>query len=524
MYWRLANRRKMFWPAPLLIGMCLASASSAGPRPLIVLSENYPPFEYAVNGVATGINVAVMTRIFGSLRIPFEVRFYPFARQWMLAEKGLGDAMTSISYKADREAVLFYTPEQKDFATSGCVPNDYLWITDYAFFVDRALEKALRFESLAQVKRDGYRVGTIAQYAYTPEFLSAGLNTTMFPGAPEAFAGLLDGSIQMFPFDRMIGRWILREQGLADKVTCLPLPVFSKPYLLAFSRVSGYPNIEKVMSAFYTGLAGMRASGEYGQICARNGVDPGNMTRPLLFVAEQWPPFEFADDQGRMRGVDVEVVGRIMQDLGTPFSIRLYPWTRAWTMVQKGAADAVLSLSYSPSREDVLCYSHEQRAFATTGKTPSDMLWLAEYVFFVKADRKDAIRFDSLAQIATNGVKIGVNRSYTYSPEFVAAHIPSVEFNCTRDGFRALANNEIDAYPMDRTVGDYELSKMGLSKSITHLPKVIFSKPYLAVFSKHSTYPGVATVRDAFQERLRQMRASGECDRIRANFTTKDTR
>ena len=500
----------------LLAALVLPTARAA--RPVVVVAEQYPPFEYLQDGVPTGIGVDITKRVFAKLGTPVEFRFYPFPRAWMLIEKGRADAVASISYAPNREKILFYTPEQKDFLETGNVPRDHVWLTENVFFVSAALRNALRFESLHQIRDDKYRTGIVANYSYTPKFWEAGLDTVSYPDAPAAFRALIAGGIQVFPFDRTVGLWVLKREGLLDKVSYLPKSIFVKPYALGFSRVSGYPDIESLMHAYYRELAELRFSGEYDSIFAKYlpEGDAWAPPHPLVFVAEPWPPYESLDAEGRVRGINVDVISRVMNRLGIPYSIRLYPWSRAWMMVQKGAADAVLSISYKASREADLAYTDLQRG--ANGQS-GDVLWQSEYVFFAKTRDVERIRFDSLDQLKAEGVVVGVNRDYSYSPEFVQAGLQTVEYTGTQAGFKGLVADDIQLYPMDITVGRAQIAELGLSQSITNLPKVIFSKPYLAVFSKHSRHPRLDEIRPAFYAELDRIRRDAEYQAIVAAHT-----
>ena len=183
-------------------------------------------------------------------------------------------------------------------------------------------------------------------------------------------------------------------------------------------------------------------------------------------------------------------------------------------MIEQGAADAVLSVSYHPKREQNLHFTAEQRAFARGGPCPPDYLWMSEYVLFVKNKDRERIAFESYQQLAANGVRIGINKGYTYSADFPALELKTTVYNSTREGFQALVNGDIDLYPMDRTVGLEELDAMGLLASIGYFPTRLFAKPYLAPFSKHSDYPDIELVMEQFNRELRYMRASGEYQTI----------
>ena len=212
----------------------------------------------------------------------------------------------------------------------------------------------------------------------------------------------------------------------------------------------------------------------------------------------------------RVKGIDADVTDRIMKRLGIPYEIRIYPWSRAWMMVEKGTADAVLSVSYKDSREPFLYYTPEQKAFSAGGEMPPDYLWLAEYVFFVMKKHAAALRFESYEQVRADGYRVGLNKDYSYDDAFRAAGLGAREYPDIKSGLAALVAEEIDLYPMDRTVGLATLQDMGMAESVTFLPRPLFKKPYLAPFSRVSDFPRLEQVMHAFYRELRAMRANGE--------------
>ncbi|MBL7077145.1 MAG: transporter substrate-binding domain-containing protein [Kiritimatiellae bacterium] len=507
----------------LLLGAAFCSSVTAQEpaRPFRFAMEDYPPFEYEEGGEAKGINVEVTTRIMDRLGIPFEMAFYPFSRGWMLLQKGGVDAAPSVSYQPFREPYLLYSDAQKAFQSTGHIPDDHLWLTEYVFFVHRRLKDSLRFRSYAQIKQDNYRVGINKDYSYHPAFWEQKLNTHMIINPADAFRALAEGRIEMFPMDRTVGLWMLKRMGLESDITHLGRPLFRKPYLMVFSRSSDYPDITGVMQRFYTELGVMRKSGEYDKIYSRYlGMgDLGAPRRPLRFVCEEWAPFEYMSD-GTPEGIDVEVTDRIMKRLGIPYDIHFYPWSRAWLMAEKGQAEAVLSISYEASRESVLYYTPEQAEFAETGMLPPDYLWQADYVFFVKQKHADTYRFESYEQVKTNGYRIGSNKDYSYDTAFREADLSCREYPDTKAGLAALIEEEIDLYPMVKTIGLATLKEMGLSESVTCLPRPLFSKPYLVPFCRTSDYPNLEYIMYAFYRELARLRRNGEYEEIYKRYVS----
>ena len=203
------------------------------------------------------------------LGIPYEIQFYPWSRAWLMAEKGRAEAVLSVSYKTSRESILYYTPEQADLAKTGVLPPDYLWQADYVFFVKKKYKDTYRFDSREQVKAAGYKIGTNKDYTYNEAFCAADLSYREYPDTKAGLAALVEEEIDLYPMVKTIGLATLRQMGLSESVTCLPKPLFSKPYLVPFCRTSDYPNLEYIMYAYYRELKRMRQSGEYEKIYKR---------------------------------------------------------------------------------------------------------------------------------------------------------------------------------------------------------------------------------------------------------------
>jgi polar amino acid transport system substrate-binding protein len=478
---------------------------------LLIVGESYPPYEYEEDGKAMGFDVQLIDRIMQKLNVPYEIKFYPFPRGWLMVRRGAADAVLSVSYQPEREAVLHYTAGQRAFFASEKIAPDYLWITHYVFFINRRFEPALKFESLDQMRTDGYRVGLLKEYSYTPPFRSwaTSAKTAVYTTPADGLRALSRGEIDVLPLDRMVGLELLDDLKLRDTLTYLPPEIFAKPYLLGFGKASAFPGIESVSQRFHAELARMHASGEYAALWAAH-MPPLIMgaQRPLVFVCEEWHPFEYLEGD-RPTGIDVDAVAFIMRKLGIRHEIRFYPWSRAWMMVTKGAADAVLSVSYNESREEHLFFTPEQRKFAGNGQFPRDYLWMSEYVFFVKKKHAGRLRFDSIEQIKADGYRVGTNKDYSYCPEFLEARLPGRVYNDAEQGMLGLVHDEVDLYPMDRTVGLALLSRLGLGESITMLPRPLLRKPYLAPFSRLSDFPDLERLMYAFYAELAILKQSG---------------
>ena len=184
----------------------------------------------------------------------------------MMAEKGKVEVVLSVSYKDSRENVLFYTEDQGQFGKDGKIPENYLWMSEYVFFVMKKSANLHKFESCKQLKKDRIKVGRNRDYSYCPAFLAAEFDGPVYSKTENGLLALVSGEIDLYPMDKTIGLATLQRLGLRDSVTYLPKTIFSKPYLSPFCRNSEFPGLEKIMSSFYRELRIMRSDGTYDRI------------------------------------------------------------------------------------------------------------------------------------------------------------------------------------------------------------------------------------------------------------------
>lgn len=498
---------------PLFALVVSALTAAVAAAPLQIACDDLPPYAFLEAGEPTGYSIEMTQAVFRRLGVAVEFRLYPWQRAVVMAREGATDALLNVSYQPDRDNMLRYTPGQKQYLETGKV-DDQLWESEYVFFINRLDAGRLDSGSYQEVDAKDLRVGVNRGFSYNEEFQNASFKRVFHNRPQESMAALLNRDIDLYACDRSVGLWLAKTLKMDDQITFVPKTLFSKPYTLAFTRRATHPEVARLETEFYRELKTFKETPEHLRLCEKYGIaSPMPQARDLIFVCESWKPFEY-EENGRVAGLDAEVVARIMGRLGLSYQIRIYPWSRAWMMVEQGAADAVLSVSYKASREQFLHFTDEQRQFMGNGSPPADYLWLSEYVFFIKEKSLGKFRFESYDQLKADKIRVGTNKGYSYSSGFPAAKIGSREFNSTREGMLALVNEDIDLYPMDRTVGLAELKDMGLQTSITYWPRVLFTKPYLAPFSKISDYPGIEQVMARFNHELRQMRKSGEYDKI----------
>jgi polar amino acid transport system substrate-binding protein len=78
----------------------------------------------------------------------------------------------------------------------------------------------------------------------------------------------------------------------------------------------------------------------------------------LVMVTEQWPPFRINDDTSPsgFRGIDIDIVKKLEEELGITIEIQRHPWARALEMMRNGQADMVTGAARTAERETFMHY------------------------------------------------------------------------------------------------------------------------------------------------------------------------
>ncbi len=157
-----------------------------------------------------------------------------------------------------------------------------------------------------------------------------------------------------------------------------------------------------------------------------------------------WTPYglyTFADEEGRARGIDADLISMIAGEIGCSARFRELPWARILLELDSGTLDATSSASRTLERDAFALFSQPYRE--------------AETAIFVR--RGDAQRFalHSLADIPQSGMRLGYVVGYHYGPTF-AALMQDPAFAASTDGaadyavnINKLLHDRIDGFLVD---------------------------------------------------------------------------
>ena len=178
------------------------------------------------------------------------------------------------------------------------------------------------------------------------------------------------------------------------------------------------------------------------------------------------------DNNGRISGIDVDIIKMAGADLGIDIEFSLMPWARLEIQLKAGHVDCVAAYFRTPERE---AYMH------FTGIP----LHVTSYSLFVNAERSDT-DFERIEDW-----QVGINRGFKTTQEFELAEadgrVSRVDLNSTQQGFVMLNLKRIDAVLTDVHVGQY-LVKLNYPGKMSTMKPSFRSTPAYFVFAKKDKF------------------------------------
>jgi len=226
----------------------------------------------------------------------------------------------------------------------------------------------------------------------------------------------------------------------------------------------------------------------------------------LRLVTLEYPPYEYSEN-GKLKGMAVEVIKIIFKEMKQDISIEVLPWARAIRYIEEGNRDAIFTAYKNPTREKFADYS-------------SEVLMPQVVSFFVKKGSTITFNgdFGKLSQYS-----IGVVRKVSYGQKLDLA-IKSGTFrrieeaNDGTQNFRKLIKGRIDMIPSNKYGGYHILNRLGEINEVEELPINIQSVPSYLAFSKKRN---LKDIRDKFDVILKRLKEDGTYLKILESYSKK---
>ncbi len=225
--------------------------------------------------------------------------------------------------------------------------------------------------------------------------------------------------------------------------------------------------------------------------------------RPLSFVCGKgFPPFSY-EENGVVKGMDVETVEEMASRLNIKIKIELKPWKRVLSMTELGKSDGAFSCFKTAEREKFAFYT-----------SPVNY---STYSIFVKKGKE--FNFSSITDL--HGKFFGKNRGLAISDEFDQAvkegKISVVEIS---DNLVDLAMlNRFEMFVDNLLLTQYQLKKNKLIEQFTPLPKPITkARGAYLIISKAAAIKDKESLVKKITKVLREIHSDGTIQKIQNKY------
>ena len=226
----------------------------------------------------------------------------------------------------------------------------------------------------------------------------------------------------------------------------------------------------------------------------------------LNIVTLQYPPYAYKEN-GQVKGIAVEIVTEAFKRLNLPITITVLPWARALHQIKNGDADAIFTLFKKPEREVFADYSNEV---------------LVPQIVSLYVNKHSTIKFTGdLKQLKP--YSFGLVRKVSYGQIFDRALKENILTNVVRSNdaqqsFKMLFSNRIDIVAINKYGALDILQHSNKLNDIKKLKPDLQNIPSYIAFSKKRN---LSTIRDKFDDTLRQMKIDGSYDLLLLNVHNK---
>lgn len=209
------------------------------------------------------------------------------------------------------------------------------------------------------------------------------------------------------------------------------------------------------------------------------------MKKRLVVGADPFPPYQYIDEDGTIKGSDYEIVKNVIKDMGYEAEFIIKEWPEIERMFNEKKIDIVFQVQKTPEREKRYYFSDKLRDAVTVIITSKNR--------DIKCNNLEEL----VHMIKTNNWKLGVMEGYHYGE--IIDSIPEeykVPFSTNEELLEAVNNGKVDLAVMDLGVFEYYKEKYGFN-NLKVIENASFTRPLYVIFNDPS-------LRDEFNRHLRK--------------------
>lgn len=246
----------------IYILLLLISTATLNAKNIIIVTEDYPPFEYFENNEIKGINVDIVNEAFKRMGNTIEVKFIPWQRALFYTKYGQADAILDASYQEKRAKYLYY-PKEETYAEK--------W---YCFKIKGG--KVSLNKDLSNI--GNITVGIIAGYTYGGEIQNA-LDKKLFKkiitlkDEENLIKNLLDKKYDMFIGSKSSIALLAKKMGYSNKIEVVKATNSNVEHIISIDKTylafSKKTTSEKFVKKFSDVISRMKKDGSINIIINR---------------------------------------------------------------------------------------------------------------------------------------------------------------------------------------------------------------------------------------------------------------
>lgn len=209
------------------------------------------------------------------------------------------------------------------------------------------------------------------------------------------------------------------------------------------------------------------------------------MEKHLVVGADPFPPYQYIDEDGKIKGSDYEIIKNVLDDMGYEAEFIIREWPEIEKMFNAKKIDIVFQVQKTPEREKRYYFSEKLRDAVTVIVTSTNKT--------IKCNSLEEL----VHMIIKNKWKLGVMKGYHYGK--IIDSIPKeykVSFDTTEELLEAVNNDRVDLAVVDLGVFKYYKEKYGYS-NLNIIENASFNRPLYVIFNDPS-------LRDEFNTYLRK--------------------
>lgn len=326
----------------LLISLGFPLTGLASPQMTLITEEN-PPFNFTENGQLTGATTAVVREIVRRLGGPEQIVVLPWARGYKRLKTEPNVVLFTTARTAEREDLFHWVGPLYVFRLqfyarkNGAPPID-------------GLEAAKRVGAIGTYK-DDFREQLLKSLGFT--------NLDSSKNPLSNVRKLMSGRVDLWFYDN-IGALKLTSTAGIDPGDIEA--VFTCQQHFSYIAISKQ-TAPALVRQWQTTLDEMKADGSFWWL-TRKWLPPDailvnerRQTAPfsLKLYTEDAPPSSYAEN-GRLKGLSVEIVREILRRIGQPDTIEMVPWARGYKQALTDANTALFSTSRLPQRDPLFSW------------------------------------------------------------------------------------------------------------------------------------------------------------------------